>query len=183
MEIRRLPADLESVINQPYVGASLLCQNLRLPSVDEINEETLEEKFDPVSKLACVCGALHRSAQFHASCSSISVLPFGEVMSVGCRLAVSGRLRAGPLVRVKAKFTVKNAVCKSLRRQQPAVLTVNLAFTLTSGPALMLHPCAQLETLQRHGITHVICVRQAEEAHFVRPNFPGIFQFVPPTEG
>ncbi len=40
-------------------------------------------------------------------------------------------------MRVEAKFTVENAVCKCLfRRQHPTFLTVNLALTRTSGAAL-----------------------------------------------
>ena len=44
---------------------------------------------------------------------------------------------ATPLVRVQVRSTVKDAVCESLRRQQTAVLTVNLALTRTSGAARM----------------------------------------------
>ncbi len=40
-------------------------------------------------------------------------------------------LRAAPLVRGKAKFPVKNAVCPSLPFAADGVLTVNLAFTLS----------------------------------------------------
>ena len=46
------------------------------------------------------------------------------------------QVRAAPLVRVKAKFTVKNAVWDSLRRQHTVFLTVNLGFTHTRGAAL-----------------------------------------------
>ena len=43
---------------------------------------------------------------------------------------------AAPLVRVKGKFTVKNAVCEILRRQHTAFVTVNLALARTSRAAL-----------------------------------------------
>ncbi len=56
---------------------------------------------------------------------------------VGQRVGSHPPLRAAPLVRVKAKFTVKNAVCQSLRRQHRAILTVNFGLTCTSGAALM----------------------------------------------
>ena len=46
-------------------------------------------------------------------------------------------MRAAPLVRVKAKITVKNTVRESLRRQHTEFLTVILALTLKSGFALM----------------------------------------------
>ena len=42
-------------------------------------------------------------------------------------------------MRAKVKFTVKNAVCKSLRRLHTAFLTVNLALAHTSGAALRVH--------------------------------------------
>ncbi len=53
-------------------------------------------------------------------------------------------MRAAPLVRVRAKFTIQNAACESLRRQHPAILTVNLTLTRTSGAALkpIVTPCA-----------------------------------------
>ena len=40
--------------------------------------------------------------------------------------------RAAPLLRVKAKFTVKNAVCEVFHLLHTAFLTVILAFILTS---------------------------------------------------
>ncbi|XP_014603523.1 PREDICTED: serine/threonine/tyrosine-interacting protein-like isoform X2 [Polistes canadensis] len=44
-------------------------------------------------------------------------------------------------------------------------------------PGLYLGPYSaasrsKLESLIEHGITHIICVRQDIEAHFIRPNFP-----------
>ena len=51
-----------------------------------------------------------------------------------CSMILS--FRAAPLVRGKTKFTVKNALGHSLRRQHTAVLTVNLTLTRTSGAAL-----------------------------------------------
>ena len=48
-------------------------------------------------------------------------------------------LRATPLLRVKVKITVKNAVCESLPRQHTAFLTVNLTLTLKRGFALTGH--------------------------------------------
>ncbi len=47
-------------------------------------------------------------------------------------------LTAGPLVRVKAKVTVKNAIYESLWREHTAILTVIFTLTRTSGAALML---------------------------------------------
>ena len=58
----------------------------------------------------------------------------------GCsriRIPEGGALRAAPLVRAKAKFTVKNAICCNGRLGHTALLTVNLAFTLTRGAALV----------------------------------------------
>lgn len=34
----------------------------------------------------------------------------------------------------------------------------------------------KLDALKNHGITHIICVRQDVEAHFIKPNFPEVFQ-------
>ena len=51
-------------------------------------------------------------------------------------LNVLDALRAAPLLRVKAKITVKNTLCRSPRRQHTVFLTVILALTLKSGVAL-----------------------------------------------
>ena len=45
-------------------------------------------------------------------------------------------VRAGPLVRVKAKFTVRNTVYVGLRRQYTRNLFVNLTLTFRNGVAL-----------------------------------------------
>lgn len=37
---------------------------------------------------------------------------------------------------------------------------------------------SKLDHLMNHGITHIICVRQDIEAHFIRPNFPEIFKYL-----
>ena len=50
-------------------------------------------------------------------------------------------LRATPLLRVKAKITVKFTVCSSLPLQHTALLTVTLAFTFTGGAALTYCVC------------------------------------------
>ena len=34
----------------------------------------------------------------------------------------------------------------------------------------------KLDYLLEHGITHIICIRQNIEAHFVKPNFPDRFR-------
>uniref|UniRef100_A0A1B6M9D4 Tyrosine-protein phosphatase domain-containing protein n=1 Tax=Graphocephala atropunctata TaxID=36148 RepID=A0A1B6M9D4_9HEMI len=36
----------------------------------------------------------------------------------------------------------------------------------------------KLDVLRHHGITHIVCVRQDVEAHFIKPNFPEIFQYL-----
>uniref|UniRef100_A0A1B6HWI4 Tyrosine-protein phosphatase domain-containing protein n=2 Tax=Homalodisca TaxID=139475 RepID=A0A1B6HWI4_9HEMI len=36
----------------------------------------------------------------------------------------------------------------------------------------------KLDVLRQHGITHIVCVRQDVEAHFIRPNFPDVFQYL-----
>ena len=51
-------------------------------------------------------------------------------------ILASVRLRANPLLRVKVKFTVKNAVCCRRRLSYTTFLTVILALTRTSGAAL-----------------------------------------------
>lgn len=48
-------------------------------------------------------------------------------------------------------------------------------------PGIFLGPYSaaqktKLETLKEKGITHIICVRSAIEAHFIRPIFPHLFQ-------
>ncbi|KAI4488181.1 PREDICTED: serine/threonine/tyrosine-interacting protein-like isoform X1 [Polistes canadensis] len=50
-------------------------------------------------------------------------------------------------------------------------------------PGLYLGPYSaasrsKLESLIEHGITHIICVRQDIEAHFIRPNFPDRFKYL-----
>lgn len=50
-------------------------------------------------------------------------------------------------------------------------------------PGLYLGPYSaasrsKLESLLERGITHIVCVRQDIEAHFIRPNFPERFQWV-----
>ena len=47
-----------------------------------------------------------------------------------------GSVRATPLLRVKAKITVKNSVRESLQQQPTEFLTVILALTSKSGVAL-----------------------------------------------
>uniref|UniRef100_A0A1B6FE77 Tyrosine-protein phosphatase domain-containing protein n=1 Tax=Cuerna arida TaxID=1464854 RepID=A0A1B6FE77_9HEMI len=37
---------------------------------------------------------------------------------------------------------------------------------------------SKLDVLRQHGITHIVCVRQDVEAHFIRPNFPDIFRYL-----
>ena len=78
-------------------------------------------------------GALRRSGLLYA--------PFSHAMEyprfTQCCRSLSVLTVMAPLVRVKSKFPVKNAVCESLRRQHTAVLTVNLTLTLKSGFALM----------------------------------------------
>ena len=53
--------------------------------------------------------------------------------------------------------------------------------TATSPYALGPYACAmkkELGMLQASGITHIICVRQEEEARFVKPNFPQHFDYL-----
>ena len=66
-----------------------------------------------------------------------------------CFSCLVTRIRAAPLVRVKAKFTVKNVVRPSLPFAAYGVLTVNLAFTLTIGAALSV-AISHLRTGQPH---------------------------------
>ena len=63
------------------------------------------------------------------------------------------KVRAAPLLRVKAKFTVKNAVCRSPRRQHPAFLTVILALTHKSGVALR----CQIGVAQLNISANIVC--------------------------
>lgn len=37
---------------------------------------------------------------------------------------------------------------------------------------------SNLQSLLDHGITHIICIRQAIEANFIKPNFPHKFKYV-----
>lgn len=37
---------------------------------------------------------------------------------------------------------------------------------------------SKLDTLRRHGITHIVCVRQDIEGRFIKPNFPDEFQYL-----
>lgn len=48
-------------------------------------------------------------------------------------------------------------------------------------PGLYLGPYSaalrsKFDLLMEHGITHIICVRQDIEAHFIKPNFPDKFK-------
>ncbi|PNF41472.1 Serine/threonine/tyrosine-interacting protein [Cryptotermes secundus] len=50
-------------------------------------------------------------------------------------------------------------------------------------PGLFLGPYSaamksKLDHLMHHGITHIVCVRQDIEAHFIRPNFPERFEYL-----
>ncbi|GFG32565.1 hypothetical protein Cfor_12346 [Coptotermes formosanus] len=50
-------------------------------------------------------------------------------------------------------------------------------------PGLFLGPYSsamksKLDHLAHHGITHIVCVRQDIEAHFIRPNFPEKFKYL-----
>ncbi|PSN40606.1 Serine/threonine/tyrosine-interacting protein [Blattella germanica] len=50
-------------------------------------------------------------------------------------------------------------------------------------PGLFLGPYSaamksKLDLLMHHGITHIVCVRQDIEAHFIRPNFPDRFKYL-----
>uniref|UniRef100_A0A3B4ZQ94 Serine/threonine/tyrosine interacting protein n=1 Tax=Stegastes partitus TaxID=144197 RepID=A0A3B4ZQ94_9TELE len=50
-------------------------------------------------------------------------------------------------------------------------------------PGLFLGPYSaamksKLPILQRHGITHIVCVRQDIEANFIKPNFPHTFRYL-----
>jgi len=36
----------------------------------------------------------------------------------------------------------------------------------------------KLDALKQHGITHIVCVRQDVEAHFIKPNFPEEIQYL-----
>ncbi|XP_015605613.1 serine/threonine/tyrosine-interacting protein isoform X2 [Cephus cinctus] len=50
-------------------------------------------------------------------------------------------------------------------------------------PGLYLGPYSaasrsKLQSLLEHGITHIVCVRQDIEAHFIRPNFPDTFKYL-----
>ncbi len=60
---------------------------------------------------------------------------FASLARVMLRATYVSILTAGPLVRVKVKFTAKFPVCESLREQHTAFLTVNLALTRTNGAA------------------------------------------------
>ncbi|OXU16319.1 hypothetical protein TSAR_004734 [Trichomalopsis sarcophagae] len=37
---------------------------------------------------------------------------------------------------------------------------------------------SKLDSLLEHGITHIVCVRQDIEAHFIKPNFPDKFKYL-----
>lgn len=37
---------------------------------------------------------------------------------------------------------------------------------------------SHLESLLQNGITHIVCVRQEDEAHFIRPNFLDTFKYL-----
>lgn len=37
---------------------------------------------------------------------------------------------------------------------------------------------SKLDSLLERGITHIVCVRQNIEAHFIKPNFPDQFKYV-----
>ena len=58
------------------------------------------------------------------------------IVKVPERTDIPTMIRATPLLRVKAKITVKNSVRESLRRQHTEFLTVILALALKSGVAL-----------------------------------------------
>ncbi|XP_069030300.1 serine/threonine/tyrosine-interacting protein isoform X1 [Embiotoca jacksoni] len=50
-------------------------------------------------------------------------------------------------------------------------------------PGLFLGPYSaamksKLPILERHGITHIVCVRQDIEANFIKPNFPHTFRYL-----
>ncbi|XP_021913090.1 serine/threonine/tyrosine-interacting protein-like isoform X2 [Zootermopsis nevadensis] len=50
-------------------------------------------------------------------------------------------------------------------------------------PGLFLGPYSaamksKLDHLKHHGVTHIVCVRQDIEAHFIRPNFPERFKYL-----
>ncbi|KAK0083449.1 hypothetical protein PV326_006722 [Microctonus aethiopoides] len=50
-------------------------------------------------------------------------------------------------------------------------------------PGIFLGPYSsasrsKLESLQEKEITHIVCVRQDIEAHFIKPNFPDIFKYL-----
>ncbi|XP_043929502.1 serine/threonine/tyrosine-interacting protein [Protopterus annectens] len=50
-------------------------------------------------------------------------------------------------------------------------------------PGLFLGPYSaamksKLPILQKHGITHIVCVRQNIEANFIKPNFPHQFRYL-----
>jgi len=48
-------------------------------------------------------------------------------------------------------------------------------------PGLILGPlqaAKSLDILQRLGITHVVCIRDAKEAFSVKPRFPDVFQYM-----
>uniref|UniRef100_A0A3Q1DB68 Tyrosine-protein phosphatase domain-containing protein n=1 Tax=Amphiprion ocellaris TaxID=80972 RepID=A0A3Q1DB68_AMPOC len=50
-------------------------------------------------------------------------------------------------------------------------------------PGLFLGPYSaamksKLPILQRHGVTHIVCVRQDIEANFIKPNFPHTFRYL-----
>ncbi|KAG8226267.1 hypothetical protein J437_LFUL004824 [Ladona fulva] len=50
-------------------------------------------------------------------------------------------------------------------------------------PGLFLGPYSaalksKLDELLQYGITHIVCVRQAKESYFIRPNFPNHFKYL-----
>lgn len=48
-------------------------------------------------------------------------------------------------------------------------------------PGLLLGPFAaskSLETLKQHGVTHIVCIRDAKEAFSVRPRYPDEFEYM-----
>uniref|UniRef100_A0A8C2M1H2 Serine/threonine/tyrosine-interacting protein n=1 Tax=Cricetulus griseus TaxID=10029 RepID=A0A8C2M1H2_CRIGR len=50
-------------------------------------------------------------------------------------------------------------------------------------PGLFLGPYSsamksKLPILQKHGITHIICIRQNIEANFIKPNFQQLFRYL-----
>ncbi len=127
LEFRRLLAELESVMKQPFV-----CDRRRIVCYSS-------------------CPARHRMQQ--PGCPNDAVAsPSGILLHPG-------------QMGVKAKITVKNAVCCRRRLSRTGFLTVILALTLKSGAALRAHPLGRVEVKLTVSITGCRCPTPSHTAN------------------